>query len=141
VGNAALPAKLPGEDDAGNGSTTVFLLVVFVLSLLMVNPLAAGAADNSVSGTAYYDAAQCPTPRPGMRASPITTAWCSREASKAAGTPALRRPDSQRVYLETGGEVFVGSLDGGAVGTFATTYRFGSRDPVTYVYRGHIREE
>jgi len=74
VGNAALLAKPWGRrcrqwfDDG-------VLLVVFVLSLLMVNPLAAGAADNSVSGTAYYDAAQCPTPRPGMRASPITTAW------------------------------------------------------------------
>ena len=66
MGNAALPAKLPGEDDAGNGSTTVFLLVVFVLSLLMVNPLAAGAADDGVYGTAYYDAARCPTPRPGI---------------------------------------------------------------------------
>jgi hypothetical protein len=34
------------------------------------------------------------------------------------------------VYLETGEEVFVGSLDGGPVGSFATTYRFESKwDP------------
>ena len=34
------------------------------------------------------------------------------------------------VYLETGEEVFVGSLDGGPEGTFSTTYRFESKwDP------------
>ena len=34
------------------------------------------------------------------------------------------------VYLESGEEVFVGSLDGGPVGTFATTYKFESKwDP------------
>ena len=31
------------------------------------------------------------------------------------------------VYLESGEEVFVGSLDGGPVGTFATTYKFESK--------------
>ena len=36
------------------------------------------------------------------------------------------------VYLESGEEVFVGSLDGGPVGTFATTYKFESKfDPST----------
>jgi hypothetical protein len=82
------------------------------------------------------------------------------------------------VYLETGQEVFVGSLNDGKTGTFTTTYRFEAKfasdgtelhgrcqhplvsgsgtggfagatgrlnfkdiigDPVTYVYRGHIR--
>ena len=34
------------------------------------------------------------------------------------------------VYLESGEEVFVGSLNGGPVGTFATTYKFeGKYDP------------
>ena len=34
------------------------------------------------------------------------------------------------VYLESGEEVFVGSLDGGAEGIFATTYKFESKwDP------------
>ena len=34
------------------------------------------------------------------------------------------------VYLESGDEVFVGSLNAGPVGTFATTYKFESRfDP------------
>jgi hypothetical protein len=34
------------------------------------------------------------------------------------------------VYLESGEEVFVGSLDGGPVGTFTTTYKFQSKfDP------------
>ena len=31
------------------------------------------------------------------------------------------------VYLESGEEVFVGSLDGGPVGTFAMTYKFESK--------------
>jgi hypothetical protein len=81
------------------------------------------------------------------------------------------------VYVELGQEVFVGTLNGGKPGTFATTYRFQAKfadgaelfgrcqhpivagsgtggfagatgrldfkdiieDPITYVYRGHIR--
>jgi hypothetical protein len=31
------------------------------------------------------------------------------------------------VYLETGQEIFVGSLDEGPVGTFTTTYKFESK--------------
>jgi hypothetical protein len=40
------------------------------------------------------------------------------------------RQISSGVYLETGQELFVGSLNGGAAGTFGTTYRFESKwDP------------
>ena len=50
--------------------------------------------------------------------------WYTKvEASKDNGTPS-------GVYMESGEEVFVGSLNGGPVGTFATSYKFESKwDP------------
>jgi hypothetical protein len=106
------------------------LLIMFVMGLLLMNPLAAGAASNQqVSGTAYYDATKCPGPPTGyedftsydglvLTGSLDGCLYTKVEASKE--TPG-------GVYLETGEEVFVGSLDGGDEGTFATTYRYESK--------------
>src|SRR4051812_18046852 len=44
------------------------------------------------------------------------------------------------VYLETGEEVFVGTLNGGPAGMFATTYRFEARlDPTGAEIRGRCQ--
>lgn len=108
------------------------LLVVFVMSLLMVNPLAAGAASNQVSGAAYYDADRCPNPPAGYEG---FTSYDGLVLTGSLEGCLYTRVETSKetpsgVYLETGEEVFVGSLDGGAVGTFATTYRFESKwDP------------
>jgi hypothetical protein len=159
------------------------LLVVLVMGLLMVSPMAANAATNQVSGPAHYDGIECPGPPkeykdftsyPGLVMTGSLSGCLYTKVETSKETPS-------GVYLESGEEVFVGSLDGGPVGTFATTYKFESKwdpdvssgvelhgrcqhpivegsgtggfegargrldikdiigDPVTYVYRGHIK--
>ena len=114
-------------------SRRLALLVLLVMGLLMMSPLAANAATNQLSGTAYYDAVKCPGPPAGYEDftsydglrddGQPSKAACTRRSSTTKETPS-------GVYLESGEEVFVGSLDGGPVGTFATTYKFESKwDP------------
>lgn len=111
------------------------LLIGWVLALMLVSPVASEAA-NQVSGTAYYDAAECSGPpayyedftaynglvlQGGLEGCLYTKVISTKE------TPG-------GVYLRSGEEVFVGTLDGGAPGTFATTYKFESKfDPDTGV--------
>jgi hypothetical protein len=107
-------------------------LVVLVVGLLMASPLAANAATNQLSGDARYDATQCPGPPagyedfssyPGLVMTGSLQGCLYTKVGTTKDTPC-------GVYLETGEEVFFGSLDGGPVGTFATTYRLESKwDP------------
>jgi hypothetical protein len=102
------------------------------MGLLMVSPLAANAATNRLSGTAFYDATQCPGPPagyedftsyPGLVMTGSLQGCLYTKVETTKDTPG-------GVYLESGEEVFVGSLDGGPLGSFATTYRLESKwDP------------
>jgi hypothetical protein len=113
-------------------SQRLALLVVLVMGLLMVSPLAANAATNRLSGDARYDAAQCPAPPrgfedfisyPGLSMTGSLEGCLYTKVETTKDTPG-------GVYLESGEEVFIGSLDGGPEGTFTTTYRFESKwDP------------
>lgn len=114
-------------------SQRLALLVVLVMGLLMVSPLAANAATNQLSGAASYDAVQCPGPPPagyedftsypGLVMTGSLQGCLYTKIGTTKDTPG-------GVYLESGEEVFVGSLDGGPEGIFATTYRFESKwDP------------
>ena len=108
------------------------VLLLLAMGLMTVSPVAANAASIRLSGTAQYDPVECPAPPPGyedftsypglvMTGSLEGCLYTKVETSKE--TPG-------GVYLESGEEVFVGSLDGGPQGTFATTYRFESKwDP------------
>ena len=107
------------------------LLIGFVMALLLVNPVAGDAATR-LSGDAHFDAVQCPAPPPGyedftsypglVMTGSLDGCWYTKVITSKE-TPS-------GVYLESGEEVFVGSLDGGPVGTFATTYKFESKwDP------------
>jgi hypothetical protein len=108
------------------------LLVVLVLGFLTVSPLAANAATNRLSGAAHYDGDRCSAPPagyedftsyPGLVMTGSLQGCLYTNVVTSKDTPG-------GVYLETGEEVFVGSLDGGPVGSFATTYRFESKwDP------------
>ena len=107
-------------------------LVVLVVGLLMASPLAATAATNQLSGDARYDATQCPAPPEGYEAftsypgAAMTGSLQGCLYTKVVTAKQIR----SGVYLETGEEVFFGSLDGGPLGTFATTYKFESKwDP------------
>ena len=110
------------------------LLIGSVIALLLVSPMAANAA-SPVSGDAAYPAGvQCPGPPvgyedfdsyPGLLMSGSLDGCLYTKVITFKGTPS-------GVYLESGEEVFVGSLDGGPVGTFTTTYKFESKfDPST----------
>jgi hypothetical protein len=94
----------------------------------------ASAATTQISGVSYYDTAgECGPPPAGyadftdftmVMTGDLDGCWYTRvDTPKDIGAPS-------GVYLETGEEVFVGSLNGGPEGTFATTYRFESKwDP------------
>ncbi len=107
------------------------LLIGWVLALLLVNPVASEAA-NRLSGAAYYDAVQCAGPPAGYE---DFTSYDGLVLTGSLEGCLYTKVLSQKktpsgVYLEGGEEVFVGSLDGGPVGTFATTYKFESKfDP------------
>jgi hypothetical protein len=113
-------------------SQRLALLVVLVMGLLMVSPLAANAATNRISGDAFYDAEQCPGPPaeyadftsyPGL----VMTGSLEGCLYTKIGTS---KEAPSGVYLESGEEVIVGSLDGGPAGIFTTTYKFESKwDP------------
>jgi hypothetical protein len=80
-----------------------------------------------VAGTSFYETPNgpdlCPDPPSGFDSYPplvlsgdLHGCWYTKvETSKVSRSGA---------YLESGQETFVGTLNGGAVGTFTTTYRF-----------------
>jgi hypothetical protein len=111
-------------------------LSVLCLGLITVGSDPAGAASNQVSGVGVFDLSGgvCPSPPAGyteytsyppiVLSGDLEGCWYTRiDTVKDNGAPS-------GVYLETGREVFVGRLDDGPVGLFATTYRFESKwDP------------
>ncbi len=110
------------------------LLVMLVGGLLVALSAPANAATNQISGEAVYDTTgECPTPPDGYDSIPplvltgsLDGCWYTNadtETAKDNGAPS-------GVYIESGEEIFVGSLNGGPVGTFFTTYKFESKwDP------------
>ena len=108
----------------------VGLFLASVMALLLMNPMPSVAA-TQISGDAYYDAEECPGPPAGYEdftAYPGLVLTGSLEGCLYTG-PITSKQTPGGVYLESGEEVFVGTLNG-VEGTFATTYRFESKwDP------------
>ena len=108
------------------------MLVVLVMGLLMMSPLAANAATNQLSGAVSYDPVQCPGPPPGYEdftSYPGALLTGSLEGCLYVKVETSKDTPSG-VYLESGQEVFIGSLNDGPEGTFTTTYKFESKwDP------------
>jgi hypothetical protein len=104
------------------------------MALLLMNPVSAGAASTRLSGDAIYDEVQCPGPPPGYEdfaLYPGLAMTGSLEGCLYTNVITSKETPSG-VYLETGEELFVGSLDGRAAGTFELTYKFESKfDPDT----------
>ena len=109
------------------------LLLGWVLALLLVNPVAANAQIR-LSGDAIYDTTECPGPPPGYKdfaLYPGLAMTGSLEGCLYTNVLTSKSTPSG-VYLETGEELFVGSLNGGPAGTFELTYKFESKfDPDT----------
>ena len=132
-GNAAPPRQF-GEIMRAKIQRLV-LLVMLMGGLLVALSAPANAATNQISGVGFYDTTgECPDPPEGyedftsippiVMTGSLVGCWYTKVVtSKNNGAPS-------GVYLETGEEIFVGSLNGGPEGTFTTTYRFESKwDP------------
>lgn len=101
-------------------------------SLVALSP-PASAANTQISGVSVFDSTgECGPPPSGYAdftdftmviTGDLDGCWYTHvdtETAKDNGAPS-------GVYRESGEEVFVGSLNGGPEGTFATTYRFESK--------------
>ena len=107
------------------------LLGVLVGGLLVAFSAPASAATNQISGVAVFDTEGVCLPAPAgygdftqVMTGSLEGCWYTNiEATRDNGAPS-------GVYIESGEEVFVGSLNGGPEGTFGTTYQFESKwDP------------
>ena len=112
------------------------LLAVLFIGLVMTGSAPASARSNQISGVAVFDlsGSSCTGPPAGysdfvsypplLLSGSLEGCWYTKvDAVHDNGAPS-------GVYIETGREVFVGSLEGGPVGVFATTYQFESKwDP------------
>jgi len=104
------------------------VLFALVAGLMAVFAPQAGATTNQLSGVGIFDATgACPKPPAGFEdftmvmTGSLEGCWYTDIiGTKDNGTPS-------GLYQERGEEVFVGSLDGGPVGTFSTTYKFTSK--------------
>ena len=107
--------------------------LVLIAGVMVAVAAPAGAATNQISGVGVFDAAGdvCPDPPAGyedftslpplIMTGSLEGCWYTKVlAAKDNGAPS-------GVYLERGEEIFVGSLNGGPVGTFTTTYKFESK--------------
>ena len=131
-GNAARHGIL-GEF-MGTKIQRLLLLVVLAGGLLLALSAPANAATNQISGVAVLDTTGvCPDPPTGYEdftdftqvlTGSLEGCWYTKiETSENHGPPS-------GIYLESGEELFVGSLNGGPEGTFSTTYKFESKwDP------------
>jgi hypothetical protein len=102
-------------------------VIMLMMGMLVALSQPANAAATQLSGVSFYaPAGACAAPPAGywnytdyppiQMTGSLDGCWYTK-----VDTSALK---PSGVYLETGREVFVGSLDGGAEGMFATTYRF-----------------
>ena len=109
------------------------LLAVVSIGLTMAGSAPAGARSNQLSGVAVYDSTTCAAPPAGygdFTDYPGLLMSGSLEGCFYTNIDTVHNGGPSGVYIETGREVFVGSLDGGPVGTFSTNYRFESKwDP------------
>ncbi len=110
------------------------VLATIAISTTLVGPAPVTAKANQIAGIGVFDTTNCPGPPDGyddfvsyppiMLTGSLEGCWYTKvESAKDHGAPS-------GIYLESGQEVFVGSLNGGPTGLFATSYKFESKwDP------------
>jgi hypothetical protein len=111
-------------------TTSIRRQLTFALALLascvLALPAPAHAATRQITGTAYFDSspgAFCADPPAGYDSYPPLVMQGSLDGCWYTHVETARTTNGG-VYLESGVELFVGRLNGGAVGTFTTTYKF-----------------
>jgi hypothetical protein len=113
-------------------TTKVAALFALIAGLLVALAAPVAAANHQISGVAFYDpGGTCPAGPAGYTFVPpivmtgdLEGCWYTKiVTAKDNGSPS-------GIYQERGEEIFVGTLNGGATGSFATTYKFTSKwDP------------
>ena len=104
----------------------ISFVLILLASLLLALPAPAHAAMRQITGTAYFNSssgAPCPEAPVGYDSYPPLVMEGSLEGCWYTNVITSRTTNGG-VYLESGTELFVGSLNGGAVGTVTTTYKF-----------------
>jgi hypothetical protein len=105
-----------------------------VIGLMVAIAAPAAGATNRISGIGSFDIG-CPAAPPAGYEDfddypPIVMTGSLEGCWYTKVVTAMDNGAPSGVYIETGEEVFVGRLDGGPMGTFATTYKFQSKwDP------------
>ena len=107
---------------------------VMAVGLIMALSAPAAAATNHILGVGYLDTAgDCGDPPAGYAGYGDFTLVMTGDLEGCWYTDivtAIDHGSPSGIYQERGKEIFVGSLDGGPVGTFTTTYQFNSKwDP------------
>jgi hypothetical protein len=111
------------------------LLFAGLLVALSLIAAPANAAADQISGTAFLDTAgptgECPAEPASYQDYPAIVMTGSLDGCWYTNILTQKETPSG-VYLESGEELFVGSLNGGPQGTFTTTYKFEAKlDTVT----------
>lgn len=119
-----------------NNLQRMSVIAATAVSATMVASAPVSATANQIAGIGVFDTAgtTCPGPPDGyadfvsyppiVLTGSLEGCWYTKvESAKDLGAPS-------GIYLESGREVFVGSLNGGPTGLFTTTYKFESKwDP------------
>jgi hypothetical protein len=111
------------------------VLFVLVVGLMVALAAPAGAATSQLSGVGVFDTTgECPDPPAGYEdftsLPPLVMTGSLEGCLYTKVVSATDNGAPSGVYQERGEEVFVGSLDGGPEGMFATTFKFTSQwDP------------
>ena len=114
------------------GRLAAVALLAGVSGAVCVLPSSASPVVQQLAGTAAFDTtAACGAPPAGyadFTSYPAIVMMGSLEGCWFTKVESIRDNGAPSgIYLESGEEVFVGTLNGGPRGTFATTYRFESR--------------
>src|SRR5829696_6677478 len=99
---------------------------MLMAGLLIALSAPANAATNQLSGTAFFNPSEgepCPEDQPAYSSYDPIVMMGSLDGCWYTHIETSRTTPGG-VYLETGQELFVGSLNGGPTGTFTTTYKF-----------------
>jgi hypothetical protein len=110
-------------------------LPLLATGVALASPSVAPAAHTQLAGVAVYDTTGvCPGPPAGFEdytsVPPLVMSGSLQGCWYTKIVTATDNGAPSAVYQERGAEIFVGTLDGGAVGTFTTTYKFTSKwDP------------
>jgi hypothetical protein len=108
-----------------NTPRLAFVVMLMAGSLIALTA-PANAATNQISGTAFFNPSEghpCPVDQPAYSSyDPIVMTGSLDGCWYTHIETSMTTPGG--IYLETGHEIFVGSLDGGPTGTFTTDYAF-----------------